>query len=157
MNLFLKKTGFTLIELLIVIAIIGIIAAIAIPNLLTALHKGKQKVTMADIKSVGMAIESYIVDIYHVPNVAAGGLQAILQPFHIKKMPLIDGWGYTWQYQHGIPGDFDQENYSLGSGGKDGILFNWIQTGGYRVQSSGDFFNDIIFANGQFSYFPIIK
>ena len=54
--------GFTLIELLIVVAIIGIIAAIAIPNLLNAIDRGKQKRTMADLRSVGTAIESYSID-----------------------------------------------------------------------------------------------
>ena len=48
----MKSKGFTLIELLIVIAIIGIVAAIAIPNLLTALQKGKLKATMGDMKSI---------------------------------------------------------------------------------------------------------
>ena len=55
----MNKKGFTLIELLIVVAIIGIMAAIAIPNLLVALQKGKQKATMGDMKSVGTALEVY--------------------------------------------------------------------------------------------------
>ena len=54
--------GFTLIELLIVVAIIGIIAAIAIPNLLNAIDRGKQKRTMADMRSIGTAMESFAVD-----------------------------------------------------------------------------------------------
>ena len=57
-----NQKGFTLIELLIVVAIIGIIAAIAIPNLLNAIDRGKQKRTMADLRSMGTAIEEYSID-----------------------------------------------------------------------------------------------
>src|SRR6185369_8263053 len=57
-----RESGFTLIELLIVIAIIGILAAIAIPNLLNAVQRGKQKRTMSDMRTMATAIEAYAVD-----------------------------------------------------------------------------------------------
>ena len=73
--------GFTLIELLIVVAIIGIIAAIAIPNLLNAIDRGKQKRTMADLRSVGTAIESYSIDNNLYPNAGTnmGTLSGVLE------------------------------------------------------------------------------
>ena len=66
-----RQKGFTLIELLIVVAIIGIIAAIAIPNLLNAINRGRQKRTMADLRSLATAIESYQVDFNFYPKVAS--------------------------------------------------------------------------------------
>ena len=57
-----RSRGFTLIELLIVVAIIAILAAIAIPNYLNAQTRAKVSKVMAEERTIATAMESYIVD-----------------------------------------------------------------------------------------------
>lgn len=68
------ERAFTLIELLIVVAIIGILAAIAVPNFLNAMTRAKVARSMADQKTMNTAIQQYILDVNdnpphsHAPN-----------------------------------------------------------------------------------------
>jgi general secretion pathway protein G len=149
----MNKKGFTLIELLIVVAIIGIVAAIAIPNLLVALQKGKQKATMGDMKSVGTALEVYATDNSTIPNepsLATLSAAPYFTPFYIKVLPLKDGWGTDWIYTYA--GD----EYSVTSYGRDKALGGNVNVM-YQVTELKDFNNDITFSNGQFIMGPIVK
>jgi type II secretory pathway pseudopilin PulG len=148
--------GFEHLILLPAAAAVGIVAAIAIPNLLNAMQKGKQKATMGDMKSTAMAIESYITDNHKAPEAKTiAELNHLLSPFYIKILPLKDAWGNDFHYFHGA-GDKKNE-YTIGSGGKDGVFNGWEQTGFYEVTSMKSFDNDIIYANGQFVYGPKVK
>ena len=62
-----SKKGFTLIELLIVVAIIAILAAIAVPNFLEAQVRSKVSRMKANLRTVATALESYMVDHNHYP------------------------------------------------------------------------------------------
>ena len=137
--------GFTLIELLIVVAIIGIIAAIAIPNLLNAIDRGKQKRTMADLRSIGTAVETYAVDNSVYPVAATA---AILKPIiengaYMKTMPSKDGW------QNDFLVDSVTTGYTLQSPGKLGV-----NDGCVAGTLTTLFVNDICFQNGQFIQYP---
>lgn len=158
----MKRQGFTLIELLIVIAIIGIVAAIAIPNLLTALQKGKQKATMGDMKSIGTAVESYMTDLYMAPvGNNASDLEAILSPFYIKVMPKQDGWGGLYQYISQGTGA-NQDLYSVWSYGRGSALNGGTvdvdpTNSPYVVSTMTGFQNDIVYSNGNFTFAPKVK
>jgi len=67
MKMFLRKRGFTLIELLIVVAIIAILAAIAVPNFLEAQVRSKVSRQKSNMRTVATALEAYMVDYNRYP------------------------------------------------------------------------------------------
>lgn len=148
-----RQKGFTLIELLIVVAIIGIIAAIAIPNLLNAINRGRQRRTMADLRSIGTALEAYSVDFNFYPKSSGVGtvknkLEQYLTPTYIKRLPENDGWNRP----NCVEINTDATSYTLWSMARNGTATCTAGTWTQGPKTSFD--DDIVFANGQFFQWP---
>jgi type II secretion system protein G len=157
-----REKGFTLIELLIVVAIIGIIAAIAIPNLLTALQRAKQRRTMADMRTIAGAWEARASDTNRY-NAAAGvggadqvvaqsTLVAFLAPTYMKTMTRNDGWGTPFVFftDYAVGSSVLAQKYAVVSAGHDEVVSPEILAGPFTNYDC-----DIVFANGSFLAYPV--
>jgi len=91
--IFRARQGFTLIELLIVVAIIAILAAIAVPNFLEAQTRSKVSRAKADIRTLATCVESYCVDQneYPYPSNEANVLEVppVAEPLETRMSPLL--------------------------------------------------------------------
>ena len=168
-----SQKGFTLIELLIVVAIIGIIAAILIPNLLDALQKAKQKRTVADMRNSGTAWMSWLTD---QVGAASAGAAKLWDGSDTEPVTYVELFGYmhptdTFFYMQEIP-EYDGWRYPFSFGKNDNLLASnvlVICSGGRNGPTSGgcegtkhnvapfvatDYDQDIIWADGYFVSWP---
>jgi type IV pilus assembly protein PilA len=162
-----RQKGFTLIELLIVVAIIGIIAALLIPNFLDALQKAKQKRTVADMRNIGTAMFSWLTD--QVGAAAAGAaatevdlgsykpitstvLSTVLVPQYVQAIPDKDGWKENYNYFLETTSVLQAQVMAIGSGGRGGAFAG----GPYTVTGFDptDYEQDIVWADGFFVRWP---
>jgi len=112
----MRKRGFTLIELIVVIAVIGILAAIIAPNAFKAIEKGKIAAAESDYKSIKTGSMSYYADTGQWPADGVTGTTSP-NPFmaapagvsgwdgpYLEKFPARNPWGgaYTWNNDSAI-------------------------------------------------------
>jgi type IV pilus assembly protein PilA len=162
-----RQKGFTLIELLIVIAIIGIIAALLIPNFLDALQKAKQKRTVADMRNIGTAMFSWLTD--QVGAAAAGAtatdvdlgnytssdsstVESVLVPQYVQSVPVKDGWKQPFWYWLETTNVLNPQVMAIASGGRD----KSTPSGTYTVAGFDptDYDQDIVWSDGFFVRWP---
>ena len=125
-----RQAGFTLIEIMVVVVILGILAALVVPQVMNRPDQAKVTVAKGDIKAIGAALDMYKLDNFSYPSTQQG-LDALAQKpggnppprnwnadGYLKRVPK-DPWGNDYQYlSPGAKGPYDL--YSLGADGKQG-------------------------------------
>lgn len=122
------------------VPIAGIVAAIFIPNYLTALQRARQKRTMADMRDIGRAIEA--------ERQGRGAYPETFTP------STNDGWGRPFIYQCLGRDDGQCVSYGVASAGSDGQLEH-DSLGQYEAGEELNFNADIVYVDGRFVQSPM--
>lgn len=120
--------GFTLLELLVVLVVLGLIASIVSPQVMSMLTGAKSNTVKLQVDTLSTALSYYQLDVGSYPTTEQG-LNALIDPpkdvknwrgpYVRKRQHLLDPWNRTFLYRApGRKGPFDL--YSLGADGKEG-------------------------------------
>ena len=123
-----REAGFTLLELLVVLAIMGLLAAIIAPQVLKYLGSSRTQTARVQVQNIVAALELYKLDVGHFPT-QAEGLNALVTapsnavgwngPYLRRESAIKDPWGEVYIYKNpGQHGEIDI--YSLGSDKAEG-------------------------------------
>lgn len=133
------SAGFTLIELMVVLVIIGVLAALIVPNVLDRADDARATAARTDVNNLMQALKLYRLDNQRYPT-AEQGLQALIarpsaapsppnwKPY-LDKLPA-DPWGRPYQYLNpGVKGEIDVMSFGAdgqpGGEGKNADIGSW--------------------------------
>ena len=121
------EDGFTLVELLVVLAILGLLAVLAAPQVIRQLGSAKIEAAQIQIEKLGGVLDLYRLEVGVYPSVGEG-LTALVDrpgsvenwngPYLKNRDSLVDPWGRSYQYR--FPGEHGE--YDLWTLGADGKL-----------------------------------
>ena len=122
------ERGFTLMEMLVVLVVIGLIAAVAIPQVTRLLGSAKGKAARVQLETLSQSLSYYQLDTGEYPT-SEQGLRALWQapeglagwsgPYVRRELQLLDPWGREFRYRS--PADLAPfELITLGGDGQEG-------------------------------------
>jgi general secretion pathway protein G len=123
-----RSRGFTLIEIMVVVVIIGLLAAVIVPRVVSKVDEARVAKARQDIRAIQTALIEFRLDNFRYPTTDQGLKALVQQPSdptiknwrqggYLEQGSLKDPWGNDYQYVY--PGTHGQE-YDLYSFGRDG-------------------------------------
>ena len=136
-----QQYGFTLIELMVVIVILGVLAALIVPKVMSRPDEARIVAAKQDIASISQALKLYKLDNMRYPTTDQGLMALVKKPTtppeapnwkgngYLEKLPK-DPWGNPYQYlQPGLHGEFDITSMGAdgapGGDGNDADIGSW--------------------------------
>lgn len=137
-----KNAGFTLLEVMVVMVIIGILAALIVPNVMGRLDDAKIVAAKSDIAGLSQGLKLYRLDNGRYPTSEQGLAALVVKPMteplpqnwktngYLDKLPK-DPWGHDYKYlQPGVHGEIDVFTQGAdgapGGEGQDADIGNWV-------------------------------